>query len=159
MKQFMRSKSGRALIAAVVLSAGAAGTVVTTAPTHASLTATKNIGPLFTVSNSHTIQTIATVNDTQGNVKEIDYLVHGPAGTALARTKFGRAWSKLPIKARYYADQAAGTYTITAQVVTATSTTASVTAQTTVANLATGARGSISVSGHENAPLTGKLNG
>ena len=101
----------------------------------------------------------STINDTQSNVKQITYTVHGPAGTSLSKVTYSTGWSKGAEQVVYAADQAAGTYTTDTlvQTVTPTLLPGSVSSKTIVDNQTTSVKTTVTANGWENQDVLAQI--
>lgn len=136
-----------------------AGAGVLTLQPHPSSAAVgiKNTGPVMTLSNGRQVQILTAISDSQSNVTEIDYTIHGPAGTTMTKVSYQKAWPNLLNRAVYVADQASGTYKTTALVKSKATTAAAVSAQSSVTYGKT--KHSASASGKEGATVASALTG
>lgn len=151
-----RSRKRIGLVGAAVLLTGACAFTVVPRSTDASV-GIKHSGPLMTLNNGRTVQILTSVSDTQTNVKEIDYTVHGPVGTVITKVSYAKAWAGLINRAVYVHDQPAGTYTTDTLVRTAGVSATAVSAQTLVQYGTT--KHTVSATGLENAHISAKLTG
>jgi hypothetical protein len=143
-------------LAGALVLAGAGTAAFLPHGTHAAV-GIKHTGPILTLSNGRTVQVLASISDSQSNIKEIDYTIHGPSGTRELKVAFQKAWGGLINRAYYVADQASGTYTTDTYVKTVTlgTTNYAVSAQSVVTHSTT--KKAASSTGTENAHITVKL--
>lgn len=143
-------------VAGALLLAGAGVAAFRPHDSHAAI-GIKHTGPIITLSNGRAVQILTSISDSQTNVGEIDYTVHGPSGVHVLKVAYQKAWGSLTNRAVYVADQASTAYSTDTYVKTIKAGSAAVSVQVLVQS-STG-KSAVNASGTENAHIAAKLNG
>lgn len=80
--------------------------------------------PIFVLSNGDMLSVILDIGTTAANVKNINYVLHVPAGVTVNRVAYTNLNLRLPESYRVYQDSPAKTYTVDTVVTTQTSSVA-----------------------------------